>query len=618
MAFSDSLLGNGTLGVDPVASILTSNLLAAWQSVKARAALVLPPEVGAALQDYVTSAAVVVSPILHDLQQKAQPSLDIAVAKLDQLAKVVDNELQHFHPWQICLGTFAISWLLLTLLSYWLETWRLVSSRGVAQSVFDRIRTVPGIRYFVLKEEQKVSESTAASLRRHCTDAIRTLPAKSSAAPAVLAKLKERRSKDVKLDPGSSAVSGALYLPNDAHKELLDAAFCLYSASNPLHFDVYPSLRQMEAEVISMVASMLGGGPSGNSSVCGAMTSGGTESILLAVKASRDYMAFHRGITKPEILMATSAHAAYWKAADYFKIKTVVVPVASDYRLSASTVSKHITRNTILIIASAPGFPHGVVDHVEDIARVARRRKIPLHVDACLGGFVLPFAKTLGYPIPPFDFSIPGVTSMSVDTHKFGLAHKGTSVVLYHSKALRRFQYLGITEWTGGLYISPGLAGSRPGALIAAAWVSLIHLGLEGFLRTTEQIMAVTRAFMDGLKSIPELQLVGHPDASVVAFKAKSPRLNIYKVNDLLSARGWHLNALQRPASLHFCFTASHSLDIVRDLLKDLGECVQEVKADPKPAKGGNAALYGAATVLPDRGLLANLLIAFQDAVLDT
>lgn len=319
-------------------------------------------------------------------------------------------------------------------------------------------------------------------------------------------------------------MSGVLYMASSEHQRLLDEAYTTFSSSNPMHADIFPAARRMEVEVVRMTASILGGGPLGEPGVCGAMTSGGTESILTAVKASRDHAAATRGVTRPELLVAVSAHAAFFKAAEYFGMRLVRLPVGPDGRLLGRTVARRITRDTALVVASAPGFPHGVVDDVEGIAAAARRRGVLCHVDCCLGGFVLPFAARLGYPVPRFDFGVPGVTSISVDTHKFGQGHKGTSVVLYRDARLRRFQYTSITDWTGGLYISPGFAGSRSGAVIATAWASLVRLGEDGFLRATAAIMEVATRFKDAVRDMPELEVIGEPAASVVAFKARRNR----------------------------------------------------------------------------------------------
>ncbi|EFJ48810.1 hypothetical protein VOLCADRAFT_60125, partial [Volvox carteri f. nagariensis] len=414
--------------------------------------------------------------------------------------------------------------------------------------------------------------------------------------------------------------SGAVYMPAEGeHRTLLDDAYRLFSLANPLHADAFPSVRQMEAEVVAITADLLGGGPNGsNPKVCGAMTSGGTESILSAVKASRDYMAEQKGIRDPEMIIGVSAHAAYWKAAEYFKIKLHVVPVRHDFRLSAATVRRYMNRNTAILVASAPGFPHGLVDDVKGIAKLAARAGICCHVDACLGGYCLPFVRRLGGRVPPFDFSVPGVTSMSVDTHKFGQAHKGTSVVLYCSPELRAHQYTRITDWTGGLYISPGLAGSRPGALIATAWASLVHLGEEGLMEATRRIMAARDTLIAGIGSqVPQLEVIGEPEMGVVAFRSRV--INIYVLNDWLAARGWHLNALQAPPALHFCFTAMNAAAapaLVSALKQGVNEQLANPRAAADAARHGSAPLYGMANVTPDRGMVADFLVAYQDVML--
>ncbi len=232
-----------------------------------------------------------------------------------------------------------------------------------------------------------------------------------------------------------------------------------------------------------MTAALLGGGPAGRASVCGCLTSGGTESILTAIRTTRDFFAAERGVTAPEMIAAVSAHAAVHKAAAYFGIRLVRVPVDASLRMDVAATRRAVTRNTILIYASAPGFPHGVLDDVAALAAVARAAGAALHVDACLGGFVLPFAAAAGHAskVPaPWDFWVPGVTSISADTHKFGLAQKGSSVLLYANARLRRYQFTAVTDWSGGLYVSPSAAGSRPGGLIAQTWASLMVRAARG------------------------------------------------------------------------------------------------------------------------------------------
>ncbi|XP_042518521.1 sphingosine-1-phosphate lyase-like [Macadamia integrifolia] len=215
------------------------------------------------------------------------------------------------------------------------------------------------------------------------------------------------------------------------------------------------------------------------------------------------------------------------------------------------------------------------------------------------------------YPIRPFDFSVKGVTSISVDVHKYGLAPKGTSIVLYRNHELRKHQFVAVTEWTGGLYVSPSIAGSRPGGLIAGAWAAMVSLGQEGYLENTREIMEASKRIQKGIKEIPDLFIVGRPDMTIVAFGSKC--VDIFEVNDMMSSRGWHLNALQKPNSIHICVTLQH-VPVVDDFLRDLRESVQTVKANPGPIKGGLAPIYGAAGKMPDRGTVEDLLLNFMDS----
>ena len=476
----------------------------------------------------------------------------------------------------------------------------------------------------------KIRDKVSSSLKRDHM-AITRIPQQGRTPAAVLALLQQREAHNVRISPGQSSLSGVVYIKDESHKQLLDNVYTLFSWSNPLHADVFPSVRQMEAEVIAMAVHMTRGGPgTAAPEACGAMTSGGTESILLAVKAARDYARETRGVTEPEMIIGPSAHAAYWKAAEYFKVTLKIVPLGADYRLHGSAVAKRISSNTVLVVASAPSFPHGLIDDVAGISAAAAAKGVPCHVDACLGGFVLPFAARLGRAIPPWDFTLRGVTSISLDTHKFGMAHKGTSLILYRFPELRRQQYTCITDWPGGLYISPSMAGSRNGALIATAWASLVHLGESGLQEAAEVILSAATEFRHRLViEVPELMLVGQPEVMVVAFKAVDPRrLNIYRVNDLLTARGWHLNALQSPPALHFCFTAQHG-GAVPALLQDIkwavrvavaekaarGKAVDAGQAVPKEEEG-SAPVYGLAGASPDRGLVAEFLTVYQDTML--
>ncbi|KAJ6393185.1 hypothetical protein OIU77_022624 [Salix suchowensis] len=401
----------------------------------------------------------------------------------------------------------------------------------------------------------------------------------------------------------------------EGHFSLINEACSMFAHTNPLHLDVFQSVARFEAEVVAMTAALLGSkGKSSGGEICGNMTSGGTESILMAVKSSRDYMKDKKGIKRPEMIIPESAHSAYDKAAQYFNIKLRRVPVNKEFQADVKAIRQQINKNTVLIVGSAPGFPHGIIDPIEELGELAFSYDICLHVDLCLGGFVLPFARMLGYPIPPFDFSVKGVTSISVDVHKYGLAPKGTSVVLYRNHDIRKHQFVAVTEWSGGLYVSPTIAGSRPGGLIAGAWAALMSLGLEGYLENTKTIMEVSQRIQKGsalIKEIPELFIIGRPDMTIVAIGSND--LDIFEVNDIMTSKGWHLNALQRPNSIHICVTLQHA-QVFEDYLRDLRESVRTVKENPGPISGGLAPIYGAAGKIPDRGIVGELLVNYMDS----
>ncbi|KAL2519731.1 Sphingosine-1-phosphate lyase [Abeliophyllum distichum] len=491
---------------------------------------------------------------------------------------------------------------------------RVFSEKGFKASIlgffFTFVKSVPGVKNYMDREKQKVVTKLQASGKSKREGWRNELP-RAGLGGMVIEKMKDEKQNDA---AWQGKCSGTVYIGGneyEGHFSLINEACSMFAHTNPLHLDVFQSVVRFEAEVVAMTAALLGSREkSSGGQICGNMTSGGTESILLAVKASRDYMKAKMGITRPEMIIPASAHSAYDKAAHYFNIKLWRVAVNKDFRADVKAIKRHISRNTILIVGSAPGFPHGIIDPIEELGELATTLRICFHVDLCLGGFVLPFARKLGYPVPPFDFSVQGVTSISVDVHKYGLAPKGTSVVLYRDHDIRKHQFVAVTEWTGGLYVSPSIAGSRPGGLIAGAWAAMMSLGLEGYLENTRAIMEASKRIEKGVREIPDLFVVGRPDMTIVAFG--SDVVDIFEVNDIMSSKGWHLNALQRPNSIHICVTLQH-VPVIEDFLKDLKDSVQTVKANPGPISGGLAPIYGAAGKIPDRVMVEDLLVDFMD-----
>ena len=412
-------------------------------------------------------------------------------------------------------------------------------------------------------------------------------------------------------------VSGAVYHGDDEHIDFQNRVYAINSQSNPLHTDLWPSTTKFEAEVVAMTANMLGadrvsGQTGSDNQIVGTVSSGGTESILLAMKTYRDWARDKKGITKPEMVVPTTAHAAFDKAAQYFNIKMIRVPVDADYKADVAATKKAITRNTIVIVGSAPSFPHGIIDPIEELSELARKEGIGFHTDACLGGFLLPWAEKLGYDVPPFDFRLPGVTSMSADTHKYGYAAKGTSVVLYRGLELRHYQYYVTTDWPGGLYLTPTFAGSRPGGLSAACWAAMVAMGEQGYMEAAKRILETAAVIKSGIEEIPDLYVLGDP-LWVIAFT--SDPLDIYAISDYMTKKEWNLNGLQLPPSVHICVTLRHTRPgIAERFIEDLKSAVEYVRVNPG-VQGKMTPVYGLTTNVSLSGLVRDFLKGFLDLV---
>jgi sphinganine-1-phosphate aldolase len=395
------------------------------------------------------------------------------------------------------------------------------------------------------------------------------LPLNRTPADQVLGRMRQAREHDARWHDGR--VWSLVYHADDEVTDLLKEAYTLFFSENGLNPMAFPSLRQFETEVVTMTASLLGG----NDETAGNMTAGGTESILMAVKTARDWArAEWPAVTAPEMVLPQTAHPAFHKAGHYFGVKPVVIPVGPDLRADVAAAEAAVTRNTILLVGSAPAYPYGVVDPIADLAGIAQEKGLLCHADACVGGFMLPFVRKLGYPVPDFDFRVPGVTSMSADLHKYAYAAKGASVILYRNRDLRRYQFHVYTDWPGGIYASPGMPGTRPGGPIAAAWAILNYLGEEGYLALTDTVMKTVRKLQDGIRAIPELKILGEPVMSIMAIA--SDRLNVFEIGDEMALRGWTLDRQQFPPSLHVTVTPAHA-QVADQFLADLDQVVKLV-----------------------------------------
>jgi sphinganine-1-phosphate aldolase len=392
------------------------------------------------------------------------------------------------------------------------------------------------------------------------------LPKEGVPKEEVLQALRIAKRNDIQWQEGKAF--GMVYLPEKDVSDLLKEAYTLYFSENALNPTAFPSLRRFETEVVAMTASLLGS----DGEVVGNMTSGGTESLLMAVKSARDWARDKRPeVSAPEMILPSSAHPALEKAAHYFGVKSIRTPVRADFRADVDAVGAALTPNTILIVGSAPSYPHGVVDPIKAMAELAEEEGILLHVDACMGGFMLPFVRRLGYPVPDFDFQVPGVTSMSADIHKFGYSAKGASVILYRDRMLRRYQLFAYTDWSGGIYASPTMSGTRPAGPIAAAWAIMSHLGEDGYLAIAETVMETTGRIRQGMERLDDIEVLGDPEMSILALASDS--LNIYEVGDEMTLRGWYLERQQYPPSLHLTINYGHA-KMVEAFLQDLRDAL--------------------------------------------
>lgn len=418
--------------------------------------------------------------------------------------------------------------------------------------------------------------------------------------------------------------SGTMYGGDPEIFELIGRAFRLYSHVNVLQRDMCPSQTRLESEIIALTLDMLNGRAVNERDpgrkACGVINSGGTESIISALLAHRNKFREERNVTEPEMLLPDTAHPAFRKGAHYFGIKAIPAPTdPQTTQVDLDFVSDHVNKNTILLVGSAGNYPYGTIDPIEQLSDLALKNNIGLHVDGCLGGFILPWGEQLGYNIPVFDFRLPGVTSISADTHKYGYGPKGTSLTLYCDKSFRKYQYYTCTDWKGGLYVSPGIGGSRSGGLIAATWAVMLSLGKAGYMERARKIFETSYAMQGVVKSIPALRLMGTPS---FCFSFTSDEFDIYHVNDYMKNLGWRFNGQQYPSALHMCVTGPQTQPGLVDIFgNDLKKAVSYAKNPPQPVPLSGALYGGAGTrsLADDVDLKAieELMIAFQDSCLE-
>ena len=426
-----------------------------------------------------------------------------------------------------------------------------------------------------------------------------TIPDKGIASEELLRHLEESKRDDVRWHEGRTW--SLVYHLDDQHQELVKRVYGDFLSENYLNPFAFKSASDLEGEIVDMCADLF----RGNKDVVGTFTSGGTESIFLALYSYRERTQRLRKVRSPEIITPASVHPAFDKAAHMLGLKVRRVAVGDSFAADAKAMAKAITNDTIMMVCSAPSYPHGVMDPVVELGEIALKNGLPLHIDACIGGFMLPWVEELGYPVVPWDFRVPGVTSISADLHKFGYAPKGASVLMYKSEEFLKHQFYIQPSWSGGIYASTTLLGSRTAGPIAAAWTALKSIGRDGYLSVTQELMTAAYELRTHIGHVDGLEVVGDPVMNIVACRSNDPAVDIYVVADKLEKAGWTVDRQQLPPSIHTT-VMKRNLPVLERYKEDLAEAVEFARNNPAAASEGNAAIYGVMARVPMRGMVSS------------
>lgn len=403
----------------------------------------------------------------------------------------------------------------------------------------------------------------------------KSLPKHGLPPEAVLAVLEDSKAQDY--DWREGVLPLYVYWHSDDAYRVSKKAYELFFTENGMGKKAFPSITQMERDVTDFALGLLGGGPGAG----GSLTSGGTESIFQAVKGARNRARTRVGTDRPRfnIVVPRSAHPAFAKAAQILDVDEIRVPIKDDFTVDVQAMEAAVTPNTIMLAGSAPGFPHGVFDDIPAIAALAWRNDIWMHVDACVGGMLAPFLRLNGEPVPDFDLSVPGVTSLSVDLHKYGYAAKGASLILVSNEELKKHYRFDFNNWPRGDYTTDTFLGTRPAGPVASAWAVMRHLGIDGYREGARTIAETKRELIEGIEQIPGLQAIRPTDLSFLLYHSIDPEVDINAVADLMAERGWFVGRSVEPASIHLMLNPVHH-KIIGRYLNDLGECVTRAREE--------------------------------------
>jgi sphinganine-1-phosphate aldolase len=406
---------------------------------------------------------------------------------------------------------------------------------------------------------------------------------------------------DIKYRDGR--VSGATYSNNKDLDNTLAKIFPYFNKSNPLHTNLYPAVRKMEQECISIMINMF----NGSYDVCGTFTSGGTESILLACKTYRDWALAEKNIKAPEIIVSSTVHCAFNKACKYFNIKLVMIPCNENGYYDTYKLEKVINPNTILIVGSTPSYNLGIIDQCDKLNAIALKYDIPLHLDSCIGSFLINFSYI------NYDFRLKGVTSISADFHKYGQSPKGASCIMYRNKDLMKYQYFIDEKWSGGIYASTAFAGSRCGNIVALTWSTLMYHGSFGYDANYKHIMGLKSYFINKINKISELYIYGNPMLSIIA--VNSNELNINTIADELKQQTWEVNVIQNPRGFHFCLTSYHTKEVLDNFFYDLTHIINDLKSEGKGNDTYSQCIYGTMEKINDSDIMNDVITDYLHIV---
>ncbi|EGT37565.1 CBN-TAG-38 protein [Caenorhabditis brenneri] len=530
---------------------------------------------------------------------------------LYQISDYTVHCLQQYNPIALVATTVLVTYVCTSLRHMYLDDMGI--RKRISTWFFTTVKRVPFIRKMIDKQLNEVKSELEKSLAipDHSTEYFKTIPTRSVGREEVLrlAAIYDGLEGPAYLE---GRVSGAVFNREDDEEErhMYEEIFGRFAWSNPLWPKLFPGVRIMEAEVVRMCCNMM----NGDEKTCGTMSTGGSISILLACLAHRNRL-LKRGQMYTEMVVPSSVHAAFFKAAETFKIKVRKIPVDPvTFKVDISKMKAAINSRTCMLVGSAPNFPFGTVDDIDAIGQLGLEYDIPVHVDACLGGFLLPFLEEDNIR---YDFRVPGVSSISADSHKYGLAPKGSSVVLYRNKELLHNQYFCDADWQGGIYASATMEGSRAGHNIALCWAAMLYHAQDGYKKNSKKIVDTTRKIRDGLSKIKGIKLQGPSDICIVSWTT-TDGVELYRFHNYMKERHWQLNGLQFPAGVHIMVTMNHTHSgLAESFIADCKAAVEFVtQTTPSESdKTSEAAIYGLAQSIPDRSLVHEFAHSYLDAV---